>query len=338
MGKNKNRIMKKLLFTILIALHITNSNAQEVIKLDDFGRIALNTYVSNDLKIPLEAKNQLEIKLKQIASKYGMAGTAANPRFILTASVSITTKDIVAGPPQMIAQNMDITLFVGDAIENKVYANITITSKGVGTNENKAFIDAIKQINVQSKDLKAFLEEAKTKIVSYYATQCDLIINKAEALKGQESYNEALYNLALVPDICKDCYFKCLNEMSIVYDLKINSDGKKLLDKAITTWAANSNQEGANEATEFIKQINPKAKCITEASKLLKSINSKLIIDEKERLRKEEEYEKRQQIIDAENAKQQAVLEKERINAYRQIAVEYAKNQPAVIYRNVYWY
>jgi hypothetical protein len=330
--------MKKLLFTILIALHITNSNAQEVIKLDDFGRIALNTYVSNDLKIPLEAKNQLEIKLKQIASKYGMAGTAANPRFILTASVSITSKDIVAGPPQMIAQNMDITLFVGDAIENKVYANITITSKGVGTNENKAFIDAIKQINIQSKDLKAFLEEAKTKIVSYYATQCDFIISKAEALKGQESYNEALYNLALVPDICKDCYFKCLNEMNIVYDLKINSEGKKLLDKAITTWAANSNQRGANEATEFIKQINPKAKCIPKASKLLKSINSKLIADEKERLRKEEEYEKRQQIIDSETAKQQTVLEKERINAYREIAVEYAKNQPAVIYRNVYWY
>jgi len=330
--------MKKIFLTLLIALQFVNSNAQETIKLDDFGRIALNTYVSNDLKIPLEAKNQLEIKLKQIASKYGMAGTAANPRFILTASVSITTKDIVAGPPQMIAQNMDITLFVGDAIENKVYANTTITLKGVGTNENKAFIDAIKQINVQSKDLKDFLEEAKTKIVSYYATQCDIIINKAEALKGQEAYDEALYNLALVPDICKDCYFKCLNEMSIVYDLKINSEGKKLLDKAITTWAANPNQDGANESSEFVKQINPKAKCIPDASKLLRSINSKLIADEKERLRKEEEYEKRQQVIDAENAKQQAILEKERINAYKQIAVEYAKNQPAVIYRNVYWY
>ena len=330
--------MKKIFLTLLIALQFVNSNAQETIKLDDFGRIALNTYVSNDLKIPLEAKNQLEIKLKQIASKYGMAGTTANPRFILTASVSITTKDIIAGPPQMIAQNMDITLFVGDAIENKVFANTIITSKGVGTNENKAFIDAIKQINVQSKDLKAFLEEAKTKIVSYYATQCDIIINKAEALKGQEAYDEALYNLALVPDICKECYFKCLNEMRIVYDLKINSEGKKLLDKAITTWAANPNQEGANEATEFIKQINPKAKCIPDASKLLKSINSKLIADEKERLIKEEEYEKRQQVIDAENAKQQTALEKERINAYRQIAVEYAKNQPAVIYRNIYWY
>lgn len=330
--------MKKLFFTILIALQIANSNAQEVIKLDDFGRIALNTYVSNDLKIPLEAKNQLEIKLKQLASRYGMAGTTANPRFIITAAISITTKDIIAGPPQMIAQNMDMTLFIGDAIDNKVFANTTISLKGVGTNENKAFIDAIKQINIQRKDLKAFLEEAKTKIVSYYATQCDFIINKVEALKGQEAYNEALYNLALVPDICKDCYFKCLNEMSIVYDLKINSEGKRLLDKAITTWAANPNQEGANEATEFIKQINPKAKCIHDASKLLKRINSKLIADEKERLRKEEEYEKRQQIIDAENTKQQAALEKERINAYRQIAVEYAKNQPAVIYRNVYWY
>ena len=148
--------MKKLLFTILIALHITNSNAQEVIKLDDFGRIVLNTYVSNDLKIPLEAKNQLEIKLKQITSKYGMAGTVANPRFIITASISITTKDIIAGPPQMIAQNMDITLFVGDAIDNKVFANTTITSKGVGTNDNKAFIDAINKLMFKAKTLKLF--------------------------------------------------------------------------------------------------------------------------------------------------------------------------------------
>ena len=83
-----------------------------------------------------------------------------------------------------------------------------------------------------------------------------------------------------------------------------------------------------NELTLDIKNINVDEKVDYE-------LPTELL---KERLRKEEEYEKRQQIIDSENAKQQAVLEKERINAYRQIAVEYAKNQPAVIYRNVYWY
>ena len=89
-------------------------------------------------------------------------------------------------------------------------------------------------------------------------------------------------------------------------------------------------------------QINPQAKCYSEATSLLKTINEKVIADEKERLRKQEEYDKRQQKIDAENAKTEAELEKQRINAYRELAVEYAKNQPQVVYRNVYrniyWY
>ena len=85
-------------------------------------------------------------------------------------------------------------------------------------------------------------------------------------------------------------------------------------------------------------QIKPQAKCYTNANNLMKTINEKIITDEKERLRKQEEYEKRQQEINAENAKQQAEVDKLRINAYREIAVEYAKNQPRVVYRNIYWY
>jgi hypothetical protein len=334
--------MKKIFLIFSFCIQLVNLNAQEAPKLDDFGRIALNPYVSEQAKLPAEAQAQLEIKLKQIASNYSMAGSVANPRFVITANISITTKDIISGPPQQIAQNMDITLFIGDAIENKIYSNIVISSSGVGTNENKAFIDAIKQINTKNKKIETFLEEAKTKIISYYSTQCDFINQKAVALKQQEKYSEAIYTLAQIPEVCQECYFMALNEMGVVYDLKINSDGKIMLDKAITTWAANPNQEGANEAEEYIKQINPKAKCIPNASKLLKSINSKLIADEKERLLKQEEYEKRQQKIDAENAKTEAELEKQRINAYREVAVEYARNQPNVVYRNVYrniyWY
>nr|WP_315193455.1 hypothetical protein [uncultured Flavobacterium sp.] len=330
--------MKKPYLVICFCIQLINLHAQEVPKLDDFGRIALNPYVSEQAKLPAEAKAQLEIKLKQIASNYGMAGSIANPRFIITANISVTTKDIVPGPPQQIAQNMDITLFIGDASENKIFSNIVISSSGVGTNENKAFIDAIKQINTKNKKIEIFLEEAKTKIIAYYTAQCDFINQKAIALKQQEKYSEAIYTLAQIPEVCKECYFKALNEIAVVYDLKINSDGKKLLDKAKITWGANPNQEGANESSDLIKQINPKAKCITEASKLLRSINSKIISDEKERLRKEEEYEKRQQIIDAENTKTEAELEKQRINAYREVAVEYARNQPTVIYRTIYWY
>jgi hypothetical protein len=334
--------MKKIYLIICFGIHFINLNAQEVLKLDDFGRIALNPYVSEKAKLPAEAEAQLEIKLKQIASNYGMAGSVANPRFIITANISITTKDIIPGPPQQIAQNMDITLFIGDAIENKIFSNIIISLSGVGTNENKAFIDAIKQINTKNKKIETFLEEAKTKIIAYYSTQCDFINQKAIALKQQEKYSEAIYTLAQIPEVCQECYFKALNEMAVIYDLKINNEANSLLKNAISVWSANPNERGAQQAINYIMKINPQAKCYSDASKLLNTINTKIITDEKERLRKQEEYEKRQQIIDAENTKTEAELERQRINAYREAAVEYAKNQPKVVYRNVYrniyWY
>lgn len=334
--------MKKIYLIFCFGIQLINLNAQEVPKLDDFGRIALNPYVSEQAKLPTEAKAQLEIKLKQIASNYGMAGSIANPRFIITANISITTKDIIPGPPQQIAQNMNITLFIGDAIENKIFSNIVISSSGVGTNENKAFIDAIKQINTKNKKIETFLEEAKTKIVAYYNTQCDFINQKAIGLKQQDKYSEAIYTLAQIPEVCKDCYFKALNEMTVIYDLKINNEATSLLKNANSVWSANPNEQGAQEAINYIMKINPQAKCYSDASKLLITINTKIIADEKERLRKQEEYVKRQQKIDAENAKTEAELEKQRINAYKEVAVEYAKNQPQVvyrnIYRNIYWY
>ena len=334
--------MKKIYLIICFGIQFINLYAQEVPKLDDFGRIALNPYVSEQAKLQAEAKAQLEIKLKQIASNYGMAGSVANTRFIITANISITTKDIIPGPPQQIAQNMDITLFIGDAIENKIFSNIVISSSGVGTNENKAFIDAIKQINTKNKKIETFLEEAKTKIIAYYSTQCDFINQKAVALKQQEKYSEAIYTLAQIPEVSKECYFKALNEMAVIYDLKINNEANSLLKNANSVWSVNPNEQGAQEAISFIMKINPQAKCYSDASKLLNTINTKVIADEKERLRKQEEYDKRQQIIDAENAKTEAELEKQRINAYREVAVEYARNQPQVVYRNVYrniyWY
>jgi len=51
---------------------------------NDFGRIALNTFVSDELKIPAEAKTILENKLNTIATQYAMGSNAYNPRFVIT--------------------------------------------------------------------------------------------------------------------------------------------------------------------------------------------------------------------------------------------------------------
>lgn len=317
--------MKKIISILLIAIVTSTGFAQT--KVDDFGRIVLNAYLPDNIALPAEAKNMLMTKLNQITTMNGIGGSEANPRFVITAAVNIGTKDIIAGPPQMIAQNIDITLFVGDAINNTVYANVSLSIKGVGTNENKAFIEAIKTINPQNKDVLLFLEEGKKKVLNYYNTQCDFIIKDALTLTKQEKYDEAIYQLAIVPNVCKECYFKCLDTITNIYQQKIDADCKTKLSKAKTMWAGQQNISNAENVLNILSDINYNAACFSEVNLLTKQINNKLMADEKARL--ELALKKYNDKID---------LEKKQIDAYKEVAVEYAKNQPKTItYNNIYW-
>jgi hypothetical protein len=311
--------MKKILLILTFLLSF-QFQTQAQVKLDDFGRIILNTYLPDNNAIPTEAKKALETKLNQITTNNGMGGSSANPRFIITAVLNVGTKDIIPGPPQMIAQNIDVTLFVGDAISNTVFSNMVVSIKGVGTNENKSLIDAIKNINPKNKDITAFLEEGKNKIISYYTTQCDFIIKDAETLAKQEKYDEAIYKLALVPEVCKDCYFKTSEIVGILFQQKIDTDCKAKLAKAKLLWSGQQNQNKAEEVIEILSEVHPNANCFTDVSNFAKQIEAKLKVDEKARFK-----------LALKKYNDKIALEKQQINAYKEIAVEYAKNQPRTI-------
>ncbi len=317
--------MKKILsisiFTFLSIIGYTQ------VQLDDFGRIILNSHISEKLELSTEVKNTLLTKLDQISSANGMGGSQINPRFIITANLTIGTKDIIAGPPQMLAQNLELTLFIGDAITNTIFSTISLSLKGVGTNENKAYIDAFKNINPKNKEVVAFLEEGKTKIINYYSTNCDFILKDAQALTKQEKYDEAIYKLSLVPDVCKECYFKCLDTLTAIYQKKIDADCKIKLNQAKSLWAAQQTPIGAEKAGDILSSINPMASCQGEIESFIKTIDTKLKADEKARW----EFKMKQY-------KDSVELEKTKVNAYRDVAIEFARNQPrTVTYNNIIW-
>jgi hypothetical protein len=350
--------MKKeyFLISLIILLFGFSAQSQNHPVLDDFGRIVLNSYLPDNMDIPDAAKKLLNTKLSQVASNNGMGGSMGNPRFIITATLNIGTKDIIAGPPQMIAQNIDVTIFIGDAIENISFCNTTISLKGVGTNENKAFINALKRINSKNKDLSNLIEEGKSKIVAYYNTQCDFIVKNAETLVKQEKYDEAIYTLALVPEVCQECYFKCLDHLSRIYQQKIDADCKIKLNNAKVTWTSAQNPEGAEKAGGILSTINPMASCQPDVAALIKTIDAKLKADEKARwqfkmkqyadkiaaqkeaVRIAEEKGKRDDIYRENQSSRNFELDKIHSNNSREIAVAYAKNQPkTVTYNNIYW-
>ena len=336
--------MKTLIISIIIVLPIL-SFAQNSVKPDDFGRIVLNTYIPDKIDIPTEARNLLDAKLTQIASNNGMGGSSVNERFIITANVNIGTKDIIPGPPQMIAQNIELTFFIGDAIENTIFSNVTISLKGVGTNENKAFIEAFKRINTRDKLLTTFTEQGKSKIVSYYASKCDFIIKDAMTLAKLEKYNQAIYTLSLVPEVCQDCYFKCLDALAYIFQMKIDMECEKAFNNAKTIWSSSLNKEGAKKAGEILSVIHPSSKCINDANNLISEIDKKLKEDEKKEwefmIRQYEDNLAREKELMEMRKEQNArnyELEQQRISSYRAIAFEYAKNQPkTVTFNNIYW-
>jgi len=357
--------MKRLLQISFLLLFVQIATGQE--KLDDFGRIILNTYLPDDMSIPSEAKNFLSTKLSQIASNNGMGGSQLNPRFVITAAVNVGTKDIIPGPPQMIAQNLEVTLFVGDALDNTIYSNVILNVKGVGTNENKAFIEAIKTINPKNKEILDFLETGKKKIIDYYTSQCDFILKNALSLAKLEKYDEAIYTLAVVPEVCQECYNKCLDTATYIYQQKINTECKVKLNEAKMAWSASSNSEGAEKAGTILSTINPLSNCQSDVDNLIKSIDSKLKADEKKRwdfqmkqyadkvaaqkeliriaeenMKRDDAQQERESNREAAFREKQSLrnheLDKILVNAYREVSLEYARNQPRTInHYNINW-
>lgn len=319
--------------------------AQAQTKTADFGRIVLNTYLSEKSALPTEAKNLLKTKLDQITTSNGIAGTEANPRFIITGVVNTGTKDIIAGPPQMIAQNLTLTLFVGDAVDNKVFTNTTITLKGVGTNENKAFINAFSSINPNNKAIAQFIGEAKEKITTYYNSQCGAIIKEAQTLSAQSRYDEAIYRLSLVPAACSECYDKCLTATASIYQKKVDAACQDQLNRAKTAWTADQTPAGAERAGTFLTEISPVASCQPEVAALIKTIDAQLKATEKQQWQFKMKQYADQVAMQQEfmrmsdrQASRNLELDKLRVSAYRDVAVKYAENQPRVIsYNTIQW-
>lgn len=316
--------MKKLLFlTIALCLSIVTSNAQNKLgKADDLSRISLTPVVPQQMDgMPDIARSTLDNKLQQIATSNGLGGFDMRGRFIITAKVSLGTKDILPGPPTMHAYNMDVTFYIADNFSKIVFSTANISAKGVGTNENKAYINGINNINVNSQQLKSFVETGKQKIIEYYNSKCDFIIKEALTMAQTDRYQEAIFNLMSIPDVAKNCYEDAMDAVPPIYQKYIDFQCNANLATAKAYWIANPNSDGANFVANNLASIYPDARCYGEAQKLVSEIRTKIRQDEK-----------RDWNFMLKVWNDNVSLESQRIRAYRDIGVAWGNHQPQRIY------
>lgn len=320
--------MNRLLFLFVAALCLcSNLFAQNnEAKADDFGRIALTTYLDGSKTIiPKGAYNLLRNKLSQISTQNGLGGSIPQ-RFIITANVNVITKDITATAPAMHALTLETTFYIGDGVEGTLFSSTSLSSKGVGETEEKAFIAALKSIKPSSSEFTELIETGKRRIIEYYNANGDMYISKAKALAKEERFEDAIYMLLCIPEVCKDVYTKAMDEVAVIYQAKIDTESAKYLAEAKAIWAAGMDYDSAERAARMLGNIHPDAACYSKAVALSNEIAKRV----KELDAREWQY----QLTEQKNAHAEQMAQ---INASKEVAVSWAKNQPKTVY-NVYWW
>jgi hypothetical protein len=324
----KTEIMKSTFLIILIILGFSTYAQNTAEKSIDVSRIILSSYVPQQIEnMPEAARSILANKLSQIVTQNGMGSNDLNERFILTANINVLSKDITPTAPPMQAFTLDISLYIGDGIEGTKFASFSTTVKGVGKNETKAYISALKTLKTNDPKYQAFIESGKSKIVEYYNSKCDFIIKDAQTLGSQSQYDEAIYKLSSVPEVCKGCYDKCMDAVVPIYKSQIDKACKVSLAEAINSWNTNQDSSGALEASEYLAQIDPNASCFKEAQAFSNKIAKRIFENEK----KEWSFKMKEYQDDLD-------VRKQTINAARDIGVAYGKGQPKTVYRVYGWW
>lgn len=261
---------------------------------------------------PQGAKALIENKLTQLLTKNGIAGLDYLGQFVLTVTTTPLDKDVIPGPPMKISEKMEMNLYIVDAYARTIFSSTSITVRGIGETENKCYMNAISHMPLQTPQMAQFIADGKAKIIDYYDHEGEAIIKKAQALAAQKKYDEALYWVSLIPQQCKH-YDASLEAGINIYQMYIDNLCNVNLAQARAAWAAEQNKVGAYAAGEYMVNILPDAGCYGEAMELYAEIKGKVLDDWKFEMKKYQDG------VD---------LEKQRIDAMRQIGVAYGENQP----------
>jgi hypothetical protein len=302
-------------------LFLNKIEAQNIVKND----IEIAPYIENSVKsIPAEAQIVLLNKLGEVLTQNGVI-KGINSTFILTANTVVITKEITPTSPTMQVYNFQTTFYIGNGVDGNLFSSYSLTLKGIGTNETKAYINAFKNINVKNEEIGAFLLNAKSKIIDYYNSKCETILLQVSTLEKTNRHQEALYLLTSIPEACTSCYAKCNAKVEYVYKKAIDLECKTKLNEAQQFWNANPNNNGASGVITILKGINPNSACFNEIKSFGSSISKKM-----------NENDAREWKLFYE---QQVGLEKDKIEAMREIGKAYGQGQPKnITYNTKYWW
>ena len=263
-----------------------------------------------------ETASALETQLQRLLTQSKLDVGWNNANFAVTAKFDQVDRYVVGGAPTQIVNVFGVTVYLVDVYNQKMFGSTYTEVRGVGTNDTKASMNAVRQLNAQNGKLNSFLSGAKNKIIHYYDSQLTSIIKDARNKAAMKNYAEALAMLAVIPTCCNG-YDTAMKEALKIYVVYRDAYFLEQLNKARAMWAANPTQEGGLAVAAILSTVDPDAKCYKDAMNLLSQVAKVVKTDV--------DYETKKKYEDS------VEVEKLRIQAISDIGKAYAANRPVNI-------
>lgn len=262
---------------------------------------------------------RLRHKIEQIATANGVT-TYSDGTFILYPAFDLfDVRTVESGMKNIIVAKAEMTLCVMQVSTGMKVNSVSTSLSGSGFNKSEAVANAISKIDTQSPVYAKFLSESRTRVYSYYETNCSKLIQKAKALAVQQQYEAALAELACFPASLPS-YAQVVSVMMDIYKRYQNIRCERLIREAQGCIAL----KDYSSAVEYLVQIDPESRCNSECTRLLDSIKQQVDKEASEAI--ERKFRIFDTLVD---------LEKQRISAIRDIAKTYYSNQPTIQYTQI---
>lgn len=320
---------RNLLFSLLaLVLFCTTATAQNNLgKTDDIGRVTLTPFIAENSNVPTTVANLMTSKMRAAITRSGLGSSAYDRRFVLTLNTDIVSREVTPTAPPMIATTLSPTFYIGDLSDGTLFATLTLPPvKGVGQTEDKAYMQALKNLNLNTADFARFIDEGKAKIIAYYNSHIDLLLKEAEAMCGQGDYDGSMALLMSVPTVCADAYAQAMKKVETVYQRKIDRASAEALSQAQGAWSASPDAAGAAEAGEWLAKVDPASSSAGAAAKLHAEMKSRV-----------KELADREWAEEVQQQRNREALYQSAIEAAKEVAVAQA-SRPIYYTSKIYWW
>lgn len=263
-------------------------------------------------EVPEATLSYLSTRLTQIATAEGVTTDPGMGQFFLAGKFSHVLEDVVPGPPAQTALHTMLTLYIGDVNSQTVYATTVLDLRGVGNSSQRAFINALRGLSARNSAVSGFIRKGKQKVADYYDAHYPQIFERAKRAAAMHNYDEALWNLASIPECCRG-YGQAMELVDRYFQQYINQEGTRLLAAADAAWSAHPDSDGAEKALSYLLAIDPESSAYPQAQRLADEI--------KKSVKSDRDFELRTKYNDAVD------LERRRIQAAKEVGVAFGNGQ-----------